>query len=171
MDVEGPSAVDLLGAPVRARCADTRVRHLIDRLVDAFGSQCVVIGIDSIGSEGEWTTRQMTGNPDQMQATGRRTLEWIEEVTARGAGEIVLNCMNQDGVRRGYDIPQLQQVREACTVPLIASGGAGTMAHFAAVFHEARVDGALAASVFHTAAINIQDLKHYLREQRVEIRE
>ncbi len=78
--------------------------------------------------------------------------------------------MNQDGVRHGYDIRQLQRMRSQCGVPLIASGGAGEMGHFAEVFLEARVDGALAASVFHSASIHIQELKTYLREQSVEVR-
>jgi len=82
----------------------------------------------------------------------------------------VLNCMASDGVRKGYDITQLRRVREICRVPLIASGGAGEMEHFAEVFSEARVDGALAASVFHTAAIAIPDLKRYLRERHIEVR-
>jgi cyclase len=79
-----------------------------------------------------------------MKHSGRVTVEWTREVQDRGAGEIVLNCMNQDGVRQGYDLPQLQLIRENCTVPLIASGGAGTMQHFAEVFNQAHVDGALA---------------------------
>jgi imidazole glycerol-phosphate synthase subunit HisF len=94
----------------------------------------------------------------------------VREVQDRGAGEIVLNCMASDGVRQGYDLRQLQAVRSICRVPLIASGGAGTMEHFAAVFAAAGVDGALAASVFHSGAIAIPDLKAYLRAQRVEIR-
>jgi cyclase len=98
------------------------------------------------------------------------TIDWVREVQTRGAGEIVLNCMNQDGVRNGYDIPQLKLVRENCTLPLIASGGAGSMQHFAEVFKQAGVDGGLAASVFHSAIINIGDLKNYLREQSVEVR-
>ena len=82
----------------------------------------------------------------------------------------MLNCMNSDGVRQGYDIEQLRAVRQACAVPLIASGGAGEMGHFAAVFREARVDGALAASVFHGGAIAIPALKAYLRSAGVEVR-
>ncbi len=82
----------------------------------------------------------------------------------------MLNCMNSDGVRQGYDIEQLRAVRQACSVPLIASGGAGTLAHFAAVFREADVDGALAASVFHEGAIAIPDLKVFLAEAGVEVR-
>ena len=87
-----------------------------------------------------------------------------------GAGEIVLNCMNQDGVREGYDIGQLQLVREKSLVPLIASGGAGEMQHFLDVFRMANVDGALAASVFHSAEIDIADLKQFLADHSVHIR-
>ena len=94
----------------------------------------------------------------------------MREVQERGAGEIVLNCMASDGVRRGYDIAQLAAVRRICKVPLIASGGAGEPQHFAEVFNEARVDGALAASVFHTGTLEIPDLKRYLRTQAIEVR-
>jgi cyclase len=87
-----------------------------------------------------------------------------------GAGEIVLNCMNQDGVRQGYDIEQLTQARQACNVPLIASGGAGSVEHFSEVFQKADVDGALAASVFHKGVIAIKDLKTYLKIQNIEVR-
>ncbi|MDP6675906.1 MAG: HisA/HisF-related TIM barrel protein, partial [Gammaproteobacteria bacterium] len=101
---------------------------------------------------------------------GRTTIDWVREVQERGAGEIVLNCMNQDGVRDGYDVAQLKLVRDNCTLPLIASGGAGSMQHFAEVFKQANVDGGLAASVFHSATINIGDLKKYLHEQSIEVR-
>ena len=94
----------------------------------------------------------------------------MQEVQRRGAGEIVLNMMNQDGVRNGYDLQQLRRVRELCKVPLIASGGAGTMEHFLEAFRDADVDGALAASVFHKQIINIGELKRFLVEQGVEIR-
>ena len=99
--------------------------ELIDELVMAFGSQCVVVGIDSVLQDGTWVTRQMTGIPDQMQQTGHATLDWIDEVTRRGAGEIVLNCMGSDGTREGFDIEQLKVARAMTDVPLIASGGAG----------------------------------------------
>jgi cyclase len=143
---------------------------LIEQLATRFGSQCVVVGIDSRAEEDGYRVYQYTGDPDKTEQTGKSTVDWAREVQERGAGEIVLNCMNQDGVRQGYDIPQLQLVRKNCTVPLIASGGAGTMQHFADVFIRAKVDGALAATVFHSAAIGIQDLKKYLREQSVEVR-
>ena len=144
--------------------------ELISRLTARFGSQCVVVGIDSQTVEGDYQVYQFTGDPTRTRNTARRTLEWVCEVQERGAGEIVLNCMASDGVRQGYDIAQLTAVRARCTVPLIASGGAGTPQHFAEVFQSARVDGALAASVFHTGAIAIPDLKRFLRAQPIEIR-
>ena len=144
--------------------------QLIDALARRFGSQCVVVGIDSQTVDDDFEVYQFTGDPDRSRGTRRRTLDWVREVQERGAGEIVLNCMASDGVRQGYDLRQLQAVRSICHVPLIASGGAGTMEHFAAVFAAARVDGALAASVFHSGAIAIGDLKAYLRQQHVEIR-
>jgi cyclase len=143
---------------------------LVDALARRFGSQCVVIGIDSQRVEGEWRVHQYTGDPDRSQRSARATLDWVGEVQARGAGEIVLNCMNVDGVRQGYDIEQLSAVRERCSVPLIASGGAGLPEHFAEVFRRARVDGALAASVFHSGAIAIPDLKAWLARERIEVR-
>jgi cyclase len=143
---------------------------LVDELVRRFGSQCVVIGIDSLERGGEYQVYQYTGDPNRTVAAARGTLDWVREVQSRGAGEIVLNCMNQDGVRKGYDLPQLAAVRAVCGVPLIASGGAGAMEHFKDVFEAAHVDGALAASVFHTAAIDIRELKRYLASSGIAIR-
>ena len=145
--------------------------ELINRLSDAFGRQCIVVGIDTFeDASGEYTVKSHTGDPDKMRQTGRRTLDWVQDVIARGAGEIVLNCMNQDGVRKGYDITQLSAVRAVCPVPLIASGGAGATDHFEDVFKQARVDGALAASVFHKSIIAIPDLKRDLKSRGIEIR-
>jgi len=143
---------------------------LIDALARRFGSQCVVLGVDSRRTGDDWHVYQYTGDPDRTLEAGRRTLDWVREAQSRGAGEIVLNCMNVDGVRQGYDVAQLAAVRAATTLPLIASGGAGAPEHFAEVFSEARVDGALAASVFHTGAIAIGDLKAYLRARDIEVR-
>ncbi len=143
---------------------------LINELCDAFGQQCVVVGIDTFEDKGTYRVRSHTGDPDKMRETGRETLEWIQEATRRGAGEIVLNCMNQDGVRKGYDIQQLKAARAVCSVPLVASGGAGAVPHFEDVFKAAQVDGALAASVFHKAVIAIPDLKQALSEAGIEIR-
>lgn len=144
---------------------------LIDALAKRFGSQCVVIGIDSVSVNGDWQTRSHGGDPQKMRATGKRTLEWVIEVQARGAGEIVLNCIDSDGVRAGYDIPQLRAVRSVCRVPLVASGGAGSPDDFAAVFDQARVDAALAASVFHTGAIRIPELKRFLDHNGITVRQ
>jgi len=143
---------------------------LIDALAARFGSQCVVVGIDSHAGESGWQVYRNTGDPSKTQRAERATLDWVREAQDRGAGEFVLNCMNRDGVREGYDCEQLAAVRDGCTVPLIASGGAGSMAHFADVFRESRVDGALAASVFHSAAIDIGDLKRFLTDAGITVR-
>ncbi len=144
---------------------------LIDELASAFGVQCVVVGVDSLrDADGEWRVRQYTGDPSRTRALARRTLDWIDEAQRRGAGEIVLNCMGSDGVRQGYDVEQLAAARRRCRVPLVASGGAGAMEHFAAVFARADVDAALAASVFHSGAIPIPALKRHLAAQGIAIR-
>jgi imidazole glycerol-phosphate synthase subunit HisF len=143
---------------------------LIARMAYEFGSQAVVVGIDSRQEDGDWHVYQYTGDPSKTRAAKRRTLDWAKEAAERGAGEIVLNCMNQDGMRQGYDIAQLAAVRETVRVPLIASGGAGAREHFREVFAQARVDGALAASVFHKGMIAIPDLKGYLAGEGIEVR-
>ena len=143
---------------------------LIDELVQRFGSQCVVIGVDTLERDGDYHVYQYTGDPSRSRPSERRTLDWVREVQERGGGEIVLNCMNRDGVRKGYDTAQLAKVRAITGVPLIASGGAGTLEHFRDVFAIAEVDGALAASVFHSAAIAIPDLKRYLLAAGVRMR-
>jgi len=145
---------------------------LVAELAAAFGVQCVVVGIDSLrDADDEWRVRQYTGDPSRTQALAKRTLDWVVEAQALGAGEIVLNCMGSDGVRDGYDLEQLRAMRTLCHVPLVASGGAGTAGHFEAVFQEADVDGALAASVFHSGAIAIPELKRQLRAANIEVRD
>jgi cyclase len=143
---------------------------LIERLAARFGAQCVVVGIDSETLPSGYSVYQFTGDPTRSRDSGRSTLEWVREAQQRGAGEIVLNCMASDGVRRGYDLAQLSAVRAICNVPLVASGGAGAPEHFVAVFREAHVDAALAASVFHSGAIAIPDLKARLRAESIEVR-
>lgn len=144
--------------------------ELIGTLARRFGSQCVVVGVDSAAEDNDYWVYQYTGDPERSRCSQRKTLEWIREAEERGAGEIVLNCMNQDGVRQGYDLEQLRRVRAICQVPLIASGGAGELEHFKDVFQVAGVDGALAASVFHSAAIRIPDLKAYLIDAQIPMR-
>lgn len=143
---------------------------LIDRLSARFGAQCIVVGIDSLRTAAGYRVYQYTGDPSRSLDSSRATLDWVREAQARGAGEIVLNCMAADGTRDGYDIEQLIAVRALCEVPLVASGGAGTPAHFQRAFEEAHVDAALAASVFHSGTIEIGDLKRALRRRGLEIR-
>jgi cyclase len=143
---------------------------LIDDLSRRFGSQCVVVGIDSQPIGDAYLVQQFTGDVRRTRNTARSTLEWAREVQDRGAGEIVLNCMASDGVRGGYDIAQLRAVRAICQVPLVASGGAGAPRHFAEVFLSAQVDAALAASVFHSGDIAIPDLRRELRALGIEVR-
>jgi cyclase len=143
---------------------------LINALSERFGAQCVVVGIDSQTVADGYRVQQFTGDAARSRDTARMTLDWVIEAQQRGAGEIVLNCMSSDGVRRGYDIAQLRAVRAACHVPLVASGGAGSIAHFAEVFSVAEVDAALAASVFHSAEIAIPTLKRALQGAGIEVR-
>jgi len=143
--------------------------QLIEQLARDFGSQCVVLGVDSFESGGDYWVKQYTGSPDKTRDTGLRTLDWVKEATQRGAGEIVLNCMRRDGVRTGYDLPHTSAVVEAVSVPVIASGGAGEPSHFRDAF-EAGASGALAATVFHDRLISIPDLKEYLASCAIEMR-
>jgi cyclase len=143
---------------------------LINALSERFGAQCVVVGIDSQTVDHGFRVQQFTGDVNRTRDAARDTLDWVKEVQERGAGEIVLNCMASDGVRQGYDIAQLLAVRSVCQVPLVASGGAGSAAHFAQVFQTAGVDAALAASVFHSGEIAIPELKQRLRTAGIEVR-
>jgi cyclase len=165
--------------------------ELIEALSQRFGAQCVVVGVDSqtVGAADQtvgtgdhtvgagsgiagqsYRVQQFTGDSRRTRDTSRSTVDWVIEAQRRGAGEIVLNCMSSDGVRQGFDIVQLRAIREVCRVPLVASGGAGTMEHFAEVFEGARVDAALAASVFHSGEIAIPNLKRRLRDAGIEVR-
>ncbi|MFB2538310.1 MULTISPECIES: imidazole glycerol phosphate synthase subunit HisF [unclassified Acinetobacter] len=144
---------------------------LINQLAERFGVQAIVVGIDSWHDETSDTywVNQYTGDETRTRKTEWQLADWLLEVQKRGAGEIVLNMMNQDGVKNGYDLGQLAKARALCHVPLIASGGAGLMSHFAEAF-DVGADGALAASVFHDELIAISDLKNYLQNQGFIIR-
>ena len=143
---------------------------LIDKLVAAFGTQCVVLGVDSRSANGKFTVHANTGDPAQTIVSTLPTLDWIIEAQNRGAGEVVLNCMGSDGVRTGYDLAQLAAARRVCNVPLIASGGAGSAEHFVEAFNETGVDGCLAASVFHSGELGIQTLKRHLATNGIRVR-
>lgn len=146
--------------------------NLITKLANRFGSQCIVLGIDSWFNKNENTYRvsQYTGKENKSIITDWNTFDWIVEVQNLGVGEIVLNVMNHDGVCSGYDLIQLKKARKICNVPLIASGGAGNMQHFYDLFNTTNVDGALAASVFHKQKICIKNLKKFLFNKKIEVR-
>ena len=143
---------------------------LINKMVDIFGSQCVVIGIDTRRENNDFYVYQYTGSEKTIISSKRRTLDWVQEVQDRGAGEIVLNCIDSDGTREGYDIEQLQKVRQLINIPLIASGGAGKISDFIDVFKEADVDGALAAGIFHRNEVTIPELKKELKNKGIKVR-
>ena len=147
----------------------------ITTLAEAFGTQCVVVGIDSrcetdAGGHNNYVVYQYTGDESKTISSKRDTIAWAQEAERRGAGEIVLNCMNNDGVKRGYDLAQLSLIRDAVGIPVIASGGAGDYAHFAELFEPTGIDGGLAASVFHSGQIPVPKLKRYLQDRDIEVR-
>jgi cyclase len=125
-----------------------RTPRLIDEIAQRFGAQCVVVAID----------------------TGKKTVDWAREVAERGAGEILLTSMDSDGVRTGFTLDVTRQVAEALSIPVIASGGAGTVEHFLDVFNVGGADAALAAGIFHKGIVTIQAVKEFVRERGVEVR-
>ncbi|WP_422667563.1 imidazole glycerol phosphate synthase subunit HisF [Buchnera aphidicola] len=146
---------------------------LITQIADRFGTQCVVVGIDSWFDKIKkcYMVHQYTGDIKKSYQTNWKTIDWIKKIQNNGAGEIVLNMMNQDGLQNGYDVIQLQEMRKVCKVPLIASGGAGTVEHFYDALYYANTDGVLAASVFHKNIIDIKYLKAFLIKKGIEVRE
>jgi len=143
---------------------------LINQLRQEFGSQCVVIGVDSLWVQGDYYVYQYTGDPTKMRGTQRKTKAWLQEVQDRGAGEIVMNCMHADGTRMGFDQEQIQKTTAAISIPVIASGGAGTIRDFSELFANTSVSGALAASIFHDQVIRIDEVKLHLLQQQIEVR-
>ena len=143
---------------------------LITEIARTFGNQCVVVGVDSIWLDGDYRVCIFTGSEKTLKKTELKTRDWVRRARDLGAGEIVLNCMDQDGVRKGYDLKQLKEMRAVLDIPLVASGGAGTREHFKEVFEQARVDGALAASVFHKRVLDISELKSWLISEGIAIR-
>lgn len=170
-DVETARAVLSAGADkISVNSPALQRPALLTELAAAFGRQCVVLGIDSmIGDDGRLSVKQYTGRLEATCSSGRETIAWAVEAARLGAGEIVLNCMDRDGVRGGFDIGQLKSMVEAVDIPVIISGGAGKLSHFAEAFR-AGASGALAASVFHDRRIAIGDLKGHLARQGIEVR-
>lgn len=140
--------------------------ELINELSKAFGNQCIVVAIDAKEVDGKWLVHLAGGTiPTELDL-----FEWAKEVETRGAGEILFTSMNNDGVKRGFANEALAQLSETVNIPIIASGGAGTMRHFVDVFKEGKADAALAASVFHFGEIAIKDLKQELQSNQINIR-
>lgn len=140
--------------------------QLIKELANQFGSQCVVLAIDTKFEDGDWYVYLNGGRVK----TELKTLDWAKQAVAVGAGEILLTSMNNDGTKDGFALDITKQISEAVNVPVIASGGAGTMQHFKEIFENGKADAALAASVFHYKEIAIPELKKYLKENNIEIR-
>ncbi len=143
---------------------------LINTLARELGSQSTVVGIDSKETNGEYYVHSHTGSATTTRDTHRKTKDWILEVQDRGAGEIVLNCMNQDGMRQGFDILQLNTMLDVCKVPLVASGGAGSLQDFLNVFQNTKVSAALAASVFHTRKLSVSEVREFLKVNNIPVR-
>ncbi len=139
---------------------------LIQKLAKEFGNQCVVLAVDTKNILG----RDIVHIKGGRKATEIETLNWIKKGEELGAGEILLTSMNADGTRNGFDIEITKKVTETVNIPVIASGGAGTMADFKEVFTQTNVTAALAAGIFHFNKIEIQELKKYLQQQNINIR-
>lgn len=151
---------------ISVNSAAVRRPELIGELAGRFGSQCVVLAIDTKYIDGEWRVFLNGGRiPTEL-----KTVDWAKQAVAQGAGEILLTSMNNDGTKDGFALDITRAVSEAVNVPVIASGGAGTMQHFADVFLQGKADAALAASVFHYKEIGIPELKHYLKERGINVR-
>ena len=140
--------------------------NLIDVLANRFGSQCVVLAIDAKKENDNWTVYVHGGRI----ATEINALEWAKEAVHRGAGEILLTSMNHDGTKNGYALDITSQMSETLSVPIIASGGAGTYQHFIDVFTKGKADAALAASIFHFSEIPIPELKQFLNRNNIAVR-
>lgn len=140
--------------------------NLIDQLARVFGNQCIVMAIDTDWIDNEWRVVVHGGRTP----TDKRTFDWCREVEQRGAGEILLTSMQHDGTKQGFAVELTRQVAERVSIPVIASGGAGTAEHFVPIFNEGKADAALAASIFHFGEIPIPTLKAYLQTQNIPIR-
>ncbi|MQP24211.1 imidazole glycerol phosphate synthase subunit HisF [Flavobacterium sp. LMO8] len=140
--------------------------NLINEIAAKYGSQCVVVAIDAKQIDGDWIVHLVGGKvPTELNL-----FDWAKEVEQRGAGEILFTSMNNDGTKNGFANEALAKLSEIVNIPIIASGGAGTMEHFAETFITGKADAALAASVFHYQEIEIPELKQFLKNQNIAIR-
>jgi len=140
--------------------------ELIEQLANRFGSQCVVVAVDAKFQNDNWFVYLNGGKV----ATGQLALDWAKQAVNLGAGEILLTSMNNDGMKNGFAVDLTKQISEAIAVPIIASGGAGTVEHFIDVFKNGKADAALAASIFHFGEISIPELKNALLQNNISVR-
>jgi imidazole glycerol-phosphate synthase subunit HisF len=151
---------------VSINSAALRDPELIGKMARNFGSQFVVVAIDARQDKGKWTTYINGGRI----STGRDLFEWAREAEDRGAGEILFTSMNHDGTKDGFACDAVATLSESLSIPVIASGGAGSMEHFAEVFTRGKADAGLAASIFHFHEITVPQLKAYLHQHQIPVR-
>lgn len=151
---------------IAVNSAAVREPKLIGEIAGRFGSQAVVVAIDARKVDGGFEVYVAGGRVP----TGRDAIQWALEAAASGAGEILLTSMDRDGTQSGFDCELVRTVAEAVSIPVIASGGAGSPLHFIKVFRDGRADAALAASIFHFGIENIAQLKHELHEASIPVR-
>lgn len=165
--LEDVSAIIKAGADkVGINSSAVKRPELISEIAEQYGSQCVVVAIDTKFENNEWMVYVSGGKIP----TPLKTIDWAKQVEKLGAGEILLTSMNNDGTKNGFAIDITNEVSEAVNIPIIASGGAGTKAHFKEIFEQTKASGALAASIFHFGEISISDLKDYLKTQNIPVR-
>lgn len=151
---------------VTINTAALRNPRLISSLADSFGSQCIVVAVDARKVEGRWMVFSHAGR----RATGREAVEWAADAEQRGAGEILATSMDHDGTRKGYAAGLTKKLADSLSIPVIASGGAGRIEHFAEIFTSGEADAALAAGIFHYGDVEIGRLKKYLQREGIEVR-
>ena len=165
-EADAAAAIDAGADKVGVNSAALASPALLTRLAARYGSQAVVVAIDAKRVDDRFQVFSRSGSTP----TARDAVEWAIEAESRGAGEVLLTSIDRDGTRSGFDCELTAAVSSAVSIPVIASGGAGTFDHFTSVFKEGRADAALAASVFHYAEHAVSDLKRHLRQQGVPVR-
>lgn len=165
--LEDVSAIIKAGADkVSINSSAVKRPRLISEMAEQYGSQCVVVAIDTKFENNEWMVHVNGGKTP----TPLKTIDWARQVEKFGAGEILLTSMNNDGTKIGFAVDITNQVSEAVNIPVIASGGAGTKVHFKEIFEQTKASGALAASIFHFGEISITELKDYLKTKNIPVR-
>ena len=165
--LEDVSAIIKAGADkVSINSSAVKRPGLISEMAEQYGSQCVVVAIDTKFENNAWMVYVNGGKTP----TPLKTLAWAKQVEKLGAGEILLTSMNNDGTKNGFAVDITNEISEAVNIPIIASGGAGTKAHFTEIFEQTKASGALAASIFHFGEISISELKDYLKTQNIPVR-